>query len=119
MGIHTFLKQEEIERWSHVSDPDLDILYQDVRKLSNNRILLEEKKIVIKKFMRKPVTKTIYTLYNYTGAMDAQIINFAQDHKWSINTSVTASYIYTYFYGYFNGHHQGQAFNLDNAQCRP
>ena len=53
--------------------------------------------------MQKDITKTIYTLYNYSGGIDAQIINFAQDHEWSINTDVTGSYIYSYFYGFLNG----------------
>lgn len=119
MGIHTFLHPHEIDKWSHVSDKELDKLYQEVRVLSNNRILLQEKEVCIKKFLRKPVTKTLYTLYNHSGSIDAQVINFAQDHKWSINTDVTASYVYTYFYGYFNGHHQGQAYHLANANARP
>ena len=119
MSIHTFLHPHEVEKWSHVSDKELDKLFQEVRVLSNNRILLQEREVVTKRFMRKPITKMIYTLYNYIGSMDAQIINFAQDHKWSINTSVTASYIYAYFYGYFNGHHQGQAFHLANANSKP
>jgi len=119
MSIHTFIQPHEVERWSHVSDKELDKLYQEVRVLSSNRILLQENEIIIKRFMRSPITKTVYTLYNYSGGMDAQIINFAQDHKWSINTSVTASYIYAYFYGYFNGHHQGQGYHLAKSNTKP
>lgn len=118
MGIHTFLRQEEIERFTYVSDLDLNALYQEVRALSNNTILLEERKIVIKRFFRKPITKTLYTLYNYIGSLDAQIINFAQDHKWSINTDVTASYIYTYFYGYFNGHMHGKGYESSKQNAK-
>lgn len=119
MSIHTFFHEHEIKKWDHVSDKELDKLYQEVRTLSNNRVLLQEKEIVVKRFLQKPVIKKVYTLYNYIGSMDAQVINFAQDHKWSINTSVTASYIYAYFYGYFNGHHQGQAYYLSNANSKP
>lgn len=118
MSIHTYLHEHEVKEWEHVSDRDLDKLYQEVRQLSNNRILLQEQKTTVRGFMKKPVTKVLYTLYNYSGSIDAQIINFAQDHKWSINTSVTASYIYAYFYGYFNGHHQGQGYNIYNSQSK-
>lgn len=119
MSIHTYIYDHEVVKWSHVSDKELDKLYQEVRALSGNRILLQEKEVVIKKFMRKPLIKVLYTLYNYTGCMDAQIINFKQDHEWSINTDVTSSYIYAYFYGYFNGHHQGQAYHLANTNSKP
>lgn len=118
MSIHTFLNEHEIKSWAHVSDKELDLLYQEVRELSNYRILLQEKHIVIKRFLKKPVTKTVYTLYNHSGGIDAQIINFAQDHKWSINTSVTASYIYSYFYGYFNGHFHGKHYELNKSQTK-
>lgn len=119
MSIHTYVTEQDLKRWGHVSDPDLDVLYQEIKELSGNRILLEEKIIWSKRFLRKPIKKVLYTIYNWSGGMDAQIINFAQDHKWSINTSVTESYIYTYFYGYFNGHHQGKAYDLINSNTKP
>lgn len=114
MSIHTFIREEDIDKWAHVSDPNLDILYQEVRELSNYTILLEENEYVEKRFLKKPVKKVLYTLYNHIGGMDAQIINFAQDHSWSINTSVTKSYIYSYFYGYYNGHYHGKVNHLIN-----
>jgi hypothetical protein len=118
MAITTYLNPHEMDQYSHVSDEPLDKLYQDVRKLSNGRMLIQERNIEIKRLFRKPIKKTLYTLYHYHGSAEVQIINFHQDHDWSINTDVTASYIYAYFYGYFNGHHHGQVHHLSNTNVK-
>ena len=110
MAITTFLTQYEIDKCANVRDEALNKLYQEVKELSYGAILLQERVTEIKRPFRKSQYKTMYTLYNYLGRMDAQIINFHQYHDWSINTDVTASYIYAYLYGYFNGHHHGQGY---------
>jgi hypothetical protein len=118
MAITTYFTDQERSKFYHVDDDALDRLYQEIRALSNGRILIQERNIEIKRLFRKPIKKTLYTLYHCHGSVDVQVINFHQDHDWSINTDVTASYIYAYFYGYFNGHHHGQVHHLSNTNVK-
>ncbi len=99
----TYYSEQELEKFKQVSDVDLNELLQEVLEIED-RYYLEEKKVTYKKVFRKPVHKTYYTLLFNLCSSECQVINFCQDHKWSINCSVQKSYIHTLLRGFLNGH---------------
>lgn len=99
----SYYYENELEAAKQVSDKDLNELLQEVREISPN-LYLQEHKRTIKKWFKKPQEQTSYTLLNHVGGLECQIINFAQEHDWSINGTVAKSYIYTYFYGFLGGY---------------
>jgi hypothetical protein len=106
MAIVSYYDEHELEKVKTVSNEELNELLLEVRE-KDDRYYLEEKTFMIKKWFRKPMKKTFYTLLFNTGGCECQIINFCQDRDWSINTSVPKSYITTYFYGFLNGYKRG------------
>lgn len=105
--ITTWISEHEVKEYSQVTDEELNELFQEVRKLFKNTYLLQENRIDTRNFWRKLLGDTnpnivVYTLYVGSG-IDYQVINFCQDHSWSINTGVRKSYIMTYFFGLING----------------
>lgn len=102
MPITTYLSQSECELYKSVGDKDLNELFQEIRNL-DDRFLLHERTMQTKRWFRKPKINVLYTLYIETSHGEVQIMNFAREWKWSINTSVPAPYIYAYFYGFLGG----------------
>jgi len=103
--ICTYYGQDELDKMLSVSDKDLNELYAEIRKVFEGKYYLKEKTFIVKSLFRKTVERKVYTLL-YQAApndMEVQVINFCQDHDWSINTKVTKSYITTYFLGLLNG----------------
>lgn len=105
--ITTWISEHEAKEYSQVKDSELNELFQEIRQTFKNAYLLQEHCFDTRGFwarlFRKPKQTFItYTLYAGAG-IDYQVINFCQDHSWSINTSVPKSYIMTYFFGLING----------------
>ena len=102
--ITTWLNDQELLRYSEVSDPELNELFQEIREITDNKFVIQEMtyKPEFSFWRKKKPTITLYTLYAVHG-WDAQVINFAQDHAWSINTGVSKSYITAFFYGLLVG----------------
>lgn len=99
--ITAYYTDNELEKAKSVSDKELNELLQEVRQI-DSRFYLVEQKFVSKRWFRKPIEKIGYTLLADLGG-ECQVINFCQDHDWSINGTVSKSYIYTFFLGYING----------------
>lgn len=105
--ITTWISEREAKEYAQVKDAELNELFQEVRQIFKNSYLLQEHYIDTRGFWGRlfDVVKpkvVVYTLYAGSG-IDYQVINFCQDHSWSINTGVTKSYIMTYFFGLING----------------
>lgn len=102
--ITTWLSDAEIKAYSSVTDKELNDLFQEIRQKSRNKFLLQEvlwsDRPPFWQTARAPIT--YYSLYALNG-MEAQVINFALDHEWSINTSVRKSHIMAFFYGILAG----------------
>ena len=99
----SYYNDNELEKAKTVTDKELNELLQEVRAKDDN-YYLQERKITTKKWFKKPVEKTYYTLLFRIYSCECQIINFCQDHEYSINGTVTKSYIYTLFCGFLNGY---------------
>lgn len=99
----SYYDERELEKAKTVSDKELNELLQEVRN-RDDRYYLQEEKHTIKKWFKDPVEIVRYTLLLNLGGSECQIINFCQDHEWSINGSVSKSYIHTLFCGYLNGY---------------
>lgn len=102
--ISTWITDEEAVFMVEVQDKELNELFQEVRKKFKN-ILIEERRYDNRNWWQKLTgdyrkrTGIVYTVYNRIHSMDAQIINFPQDHEWSINTGVSKAFVMTYFFG--------------------
>lgn len=103
----TFLYDHELRdftSFTSVQDKELNELFQEVRSKFDNKYLINERVFTTKKWFRKPISKTVYTLYNLLNkAGEVQVINFASDSPNSMNYYVPKSYIMTYFYGILTG----------------
>lgn len=102
--ITTWLNDNDLVEYSKVKDPELNELFQEIRQITNKKFYLQETLWRDNPpFWRKakpPIT--VYTLYAVNG-WDAQVINFHQDHDWSINTGVSKAFIMAFFYGLLAG----------------
>lgn len=103
MGMYTYLSQSEREKWVSVEDKDINELLQEVRGTFGNEHLISSRQVVGKRFLRKPITKTLYSIY-VGKDVEVQVINFCQEHAWSINSDVTKSYVITYLLGMLTGY---------------
>lgn len=109
--ITTWINEEEKKAFSHVDDKELDELLQEIRKEFDNKFLIQTTRYdhrtlwdrLTSNYMK---TGKSYTLYVMLDKMEAQVMNFPQSHKWSINTAVDKSYIMTFFFGLLNGKSQ-------------
>jgi hypothetical protein len=104
MPICTYITDSEKEQWTSVSDKEINRLLQEVRQI-DPKCLIQERECTIKRMFRRPKTLRLYTVYNYVSYGEAQIINFCQEHTWSLNTAVSRSYVITYLYGILSGIH--------------
>jgi hypothetical protein len=108
--ICTYLSKDEREKYTAVTDPDLNELFQEVREAFGTYYLYERaikpKRGFFTSWFEKPKEQMVYTLYAQLSHDEVQIINFPRDWPYSINTGVPKSYIMTYFYGLLNGRRQ-------------
>ncbi len=102
--IVSYYHEHELESAKRVSDLELNELLQEVRKKDNRYYLIEKEYVFKKWWFSKPLKKKLYTLLYNTNTIECQIINFCQDHDYSINTSVSKSYIHALFCGFLNGY---------------
>lgn len=108
--IATWINDEEKKAFSQVDDKELNELFQEVRK-EFDKFLIQTTRYDHRTWWDKLTgnymkTGKVYTLYVMLNNFDAQVVNFPQSHKWSINTSVDKSYIMTFFFGLLNGKQQ-------------
>lgn len=104
MGIYTFMTELDRRTWHEVKDKEINGLLKDLRGFNSN-IYMQERTIEVRKFLRKPKSITLYTIYIDTD-YDAQIINFCpEEGKSSINTTVSKQLMMTYMLGMLHGYH--------------
>lgn len=104
----SYYYESELEDAKKVSDKELNQLLQEIREKDDRYYLIERKYNIKKGWFKKPTEEIRYTLlFNICGS-ECQIVNFCQDHEWSINGKVSKSYIYTLFFGWLNGYKRGQ-----------
>lgn len=95
------------QNWHQVKDKEVNALLQELRGINSN-IYMTERIVEFKKFLRKRITFSIYTMY-IDSSYDAQIINFCPEAgKSSINTSVSRQLMITYMLGMLHGYHKQQ-----------
>lgn len=102
MSMHMYITDQDIDRWSKSTDIDINNLLQEVKAI-DDRWMIYEYAIIKKRRFKKDIRLTLYSLRFREHAHEARVINFAQDHEWSINELVTKSYIMTYLYGLLTG----------------
>lgn len=110
--MYTYITDQDIERWSKATDKDINDILQQVRAV-DDRWMIYEYTIIKRRWFKKDTLLTLYSIRVKQSSHEARIINFAQDHEWSINELVTKSYILTYLYGLLNG------FNLSKQTINP
>lgn len=103
MGIYTYFSDNDQERYAKVSDKELDDVLQEVRRNFANEYYIKEFITYRKRFLRKSIRVVKYELFHTDNGFDARVINFAQNHDWSINTYVDKSYILSYLFGLLSG----------------
>lgn len=108
MGIETYYSEEEQVKYRTVEDKDINDLLIELNKRVGNKYFVRSFQIPIKKrffnsWFRSRKYQTHYSVYASLGGMACQVINFCQDHDWSINTMVRKSYIVTYLLGILCG----------------
>lgn len=106
--ISTWISDEEAKLFSTVEDKELNELFQEVRKEFNSSYLIQTIRYDERTWLDRLTSNYLktgkrYTLYFREKGIDAQVVNFCQDHDWSINTSVPKSYIMTFFFGLLSG----------------
>lgn len=69
MGAYTWLNESEFKRYSSVSDKEVNEALQEVREVMPEWYI-DERKHEIKRWFKKPITKTIYTVYQRTKEYD-------------------------------------------------
>ena len=104
----SYYTSEELEKAKKVEDKELNELLQEVREKDDNYFLLERSFKVKQGWFKKSIERVGYTLLYSLGSVECQVINFAQDHEWSINGTVSKAYIHTLFCGFLNGYIQGE-----------
>jgi hypothetical protein len=104
MPITTFLNDLEKKTFVAVSDKELNELFQEVRKI-DNRFLLQERVVVYRRFLRKPIISTVYTLYfDYLAPKsnwDIQIISLGENDIFGSGSN--KNLVCAYFYGFLSG----------------
>lgn len=107
--VTTYLRDSELEAFKTVPDKELNELLQEVNQKTGGKFLIEEHAYEQQTgflWFRKTKLVKFYTLYGVLSLPEVQAINFCQEDKWpgwSINTSVTKSYIVTYLLGLLAG----------------
>lgn len=109
----SFFNESELEKMTTVPDQDLNELLQEVRLKFDNKYFVAERKFTTKRFLRKPIVTLRYmVLLQLRNDSECQVVNFCQDHNYSINSYVTKSYVYTLFCGLLNGFDKGKETGL-------
>lgn len=115
----TYLTSDELTRYSKVTDPELNELFQEVR---GNTYFIQEttypaKRSFWDKLFRRPIKPGVvrYQLYiliepnfknfmlQHSSIYEVQVFNFPADSEWSINPSAPRVIIYTFLLGLVNG----------------
>ena len=103
--ISSYYCQEELEKFTTVEDKQLNDLLQEIRNKISVHFYLQTITRTERPLFRKPKVFVYYqmllshTKRDLDTVQEVQIINFCQDHAWSINTIVTKSYVVTFFLG--------------------
>jgi len=103
MPVTTFLNELEKKSFTRVTDSELNELFQEVRAIEN-RFLLQERIIFRKRWFRKSIIETRYTLYfDYLAPesnWDIQIIGLSEGNIYGdLNNK---ELICAYFYGFLS-----------------
>jgi hypothetical protein len=104
MGIYTFIRMEEQQLMKTTGDAQINNLLKEVNSKMKFGFVISEREVTPRRrLFKKPKPYNVYTLYGCSGGEDVQVINFCQDHDWSVNTVVSKSYIVTYLLGILAG----------------
>jgi len=100
MPICTYLHDHEFDSFTRVKDAELNELFQEVRGSMPNTWFIQERTVIVKEWLRKPVSKTLYSIYKITHKPEVQELNFFVDGSpSSINTFVPKGIVMAYFFG--------------------
>lgn len=102
--ICTYYSLEEQEKYSVCTDKDINDLLTESNKKTDCKFFITEREVYKPRLFRRTAITTVYSLYRQRTPNNIEVINinFCQDHDWSINISVTKSYIVTYLLGYLS-----------------
>lgn len=100
--MYTYITDQDIDHWSKSTDADINDLLQKVKAI-DDRWMIYEYTIIKKRWFRKDTRVVLYSIRVREHSHEARIINFAQEHEWSINELVNKSYMLTYLHGLLTG----------------
>jgi hypothetical protein len=104
MGIHMYINDQDIERWSSVEDSEVNELLQDARKVDPAILIHTWHTPGIKRIFKNVKPLTLYSIRINDGKCQAKIMNFPSDLSGSsINTYLTKAQTMIYLYGFLNG----------------
>jgi len=98
MGMYTWLSTEEFERFSYVTDKELNELLADVRDLMPE-VYISERVEIKRSWWGRETHTTRYTIYNRCRP------DLDEVHHMNL-PSGNAGYVANYLYGLINGYHK-------------
>lgn len=106
MAICTYLRQDEFEKYTKVTDTDINELLQEVRRDITSKILIQERVFIKKRVFRKDLPTTLYAVYYDLGNPEVQMINFCGNTE-GFNTYILKSTLINYLLGIIAGYKYG------------
>ena len=97
----------ELQKYESVKDKELNELFQEIREKFGPRYYLHEMEWLVKKWLRKDIKTTMYTLLiDLDGkgqSREVHVFNFPTSNLWSICDAVPKAQVMTLFLGMVNG----------------
>lgn len=103
----TYLDKQEKQKYSTVTDAEVNDLLQKIRK-QTNKLYIKEYSTIIKRWFAHPIIKKSYEVYwdRFENEYpEVQIMNFypEHDHVSSLNSVVPKHTVINYLYGLLAG----------------
>lgn len=111
MGIYAWLSEYDFERYSKVSDSELDKILQEARSLIP-KVYVGESIHLEPRLFRKPKRVVTYQIYSKTSAygdMEARVLNIACSNK---------DYVANYLFGLINGYRSAICDRINNKDTQ-
>jgi len=97
------LSDSEYEKYSKVTDNDINELLQEVRRDITTKILIHGKNFTKKELFRKDLPITIYIVYYDLGNSEVEVVNFPGNTN-GFTTYMTKPSLINYLHGIITGY---------------
>lgn len=98
MGAYTWVSKQELERYSVLSNKDLNECFQEVRELMPH-VYISERITESKSFFGKKTVNTTYSIYHLVGD---KVTEHSEVRCLNLNCT-TAPHVFNYLCGLLNG----------------